>query len=65
MHPVHFRGYSLDRSCFAGSPFAFEAPTPEGLSLFHSPKRGQKFTQDLDVGCNRKARRGHRTRRLQ
>lgn len=62
VHPVDFHGSSLNGSCFAGFSFAFEAPTPEKLS---SPKRGRKFTQDLDIGCNRKARRGRWTRRLQ
>lgn len=49
MHPVDFHGYSLNRSCFAGSPFTFEALTPERLSLLCSPKREQKFTQDFGM----------------
>lgn len=61
VHPVDFHGYSLNDRCFAGSPFTFEAPTPERLALFCSPKRRQKFTQDLDIGCNRKAWHGRWT----
>lgn len=65
VHPVDFHGYSLNDRCFAGSPFTFEAPTPERLALFCSPKHRQKFTQDLDIGCNRKAWHGRWTRRFQ
>lgn len=42
--------------------FTFKTLTPERLSLVHPP---EKFTQGLDVGCNRKAQRGCSTRCLQ
>lgn len=64
VHPVDFHGYSLNGNCFAGFPFTFEALTSKGFYLFCPPKCRQ-FTQDLDVGGDRKAQRRCWTRYLQ